>query len=317
MSIQSHHDPTLQRVTTQSSFCLAIFFFHTCGCRTLEPVFACQPSTHAQTSIGNPCQHEEPTLLVAKLPHACKACGVEDLGAKEFVREVDTAERLELIVSERFKQDKIQNILPNKVEDTFTVDEIISKLRRGGRCRSTFSAKAAPFVPRFKEGGILMGSTMAGDCVETAYKNFSETTRNMLVDDAKVTAEQARGDQQNEKNGSWQDVLAEEMICNKTTRYTKPGHSDDDGRASEKFHGVELSVPSPEHKVPDDKLDSSFLPAEHTVKNESRKSTVEHQNSYEDLMVFWAMDDSKAELKPTRTCYWAITSLLGRFNRWI
>ncbi|KAI3330306.1 hypothetical protein F4824DRAFT_341570 [Ustulina deusta] len=325
MSVQSNHSPASQTATTQSSFCQAMFFFYTCGCRTPEPVFCCQPPTHLQKDIGNPCRHEKPALVVAKLPLACgrrlgnsKACGVEDPSAKEFVREVDTAERLELVVSEDFKQDTIHNALPGKVEGGFTVDEVVAKSQRAEKCRSIFSATATPFVPRL--GGCGMGmesTTVGGDGAETADKTSHETAGNTPVDDAETSvngaatdrAEQDQGVQPDEKTGSQPDsVLAEEKASDQTTRHTEPRDDSDDKDAPEEFHDIELRTPTLEHTAPDEEPNSSTSTAEQTVKNEGLEAPAQQEDSYDDLLALWALDDRKARPKPTRTC-WSITSL--------
>ncbi|KAI1206104.1 uncharacterized protein F4807DRAFT_245648 [Annulohypoxylon truncatum] len=77
--------------------CRAIVLYHTCGCKSDNNLtyFCNKPD----------CQHEASTLVVANLPFACgskqgrsEACKIEDKAKKEFVREVDTADKLENIV---------------------------------------------------------------------------------------------------------------------------------------------------------------------------------------------------------------------------
>ncbi|KAI0868232.1 hypothetical protein GGS24DRAFT_223308 [Hypoxylon argillaceum] len=168
MSLPSAHAPaalemaalplpaSAQPATGQtSSFCQAIMFFHTCGCRTPEPVYCCQPPA-GFSSTTNPCKHETPAIVVAKLPHACgrkigssEACGAEDPGAKEFVREVDTAERLELAVLGGLKKEGVESALPGRVSGEFTVGEVVSRSWGDGKSKvkRAFSAMAKPFVP--------------------------------------------------------------------------------------------------------------------------------------------------------------------------
>ncbi|GAP90387.1 hypothetical protein SAMD00023353_4900430 [Rosellinia necatrix] len=158
-----------------SSFCQAIVFFYACGCRAPEPVYCCQPvpgsgeadaaGVGGSGSGSNPCRHEKPELVVAKLPLACgsriggsAACGAEDPGAREFVREVDTAERLELVVLSdpaalptsssgdgAAAAVAVADALPAKVDGEFTVSQVVSGAKPARTKK--FSPTAAPFVP--------------------------------------------------------------------------------------------------------------------------------------------------------------------------
>ncbi|KAI1653810.1 hypothetical protein F4813DRAFT_246558 [Daldinia decipiens] len=77
--------------------CQFITFYHTCGCRSnKDSVYLC--STDA-------CQHTKSTVLLGELPFACGSypgrsavCSVEDPAKREFVREVDTADRLDKLL---------------------------------------------------------------------------------------------------------------------------------------------------------------------------------------------------------------------------
>ncbi|KAI1134782.1 hypothetical protein F5Y05DRAFT_200426 [Hypoxylon sp. FL0543] len=91
----------------QKGPCQTFVFYHTCGCKAnMNLVYAC--------SIQG-CNHTISDLLVAGLPYACggglnarsEACGVEDIAKKEFIREVDSADRLDTFVAfpECTKQD--------------------------------------------------------------------------------------------------------------------------------------------------------------------------------------------------------------------
>ncbi|KAI2605648.1 hypothetical protein GGR54DRAFT_444505 [Hypoxylon sp. NC1633] len=73
--------------------CRAIVLYHTCGCRSSQPLYLCET---------NKCEHPTSNLLIGELPFACgsqqgrsEACEIEDRAKKEFVREVDTANQLE------------------------------------------------------------------------------------------------------------------------------------------------------------------------------------------------------------------------------
>ncbi|KAI2464257.1 hypothetical protein F4781DRAFT_80480 [Annulohypoxylon bovei var. microspora] len=83
-----------QNMTTT---CQAIVCYHSCGCKSNKDVvyFCTRPN----------CRHETSSLVVAGLPFACgsqsgrsEACKMEDIAKKEFVREVDTADKLESFV---------------------------------------------------------------------------------------------------------------------------------------------------------------------------------------------------------------------------
>ncbi|TGJ82506.1 hypothetical protein E0Z10_g6270 [Xylaria hypoxylon] len=299
--------------------CQALFFFYTCGCRTPEPLFCCQPSTRPHEA-GNPCPHKNPSLLTAKLPHACggriggsEACGAEDPGAKEFFREVDTAERLDLVVSGGVKQDKIHNILPGKVEGAFTIDQVISKLRRDGKCRSALSPTATPFYPRSttEEGSL---DTACGDCGDTgsdkpAYDSEVDT------DGAATDAEEDRWDEKSENRQNNSDV-AEETIHVEVTHHTEFSVDEENNE----FFDIELDTLTLGRTVDNEESESSTSAEEHMIENKEAESTTQPERSYDDIMRFyWAMGDSTADLKPkskpSRTCYWGIASILGRFTR--
>ncbi|KAI5861534.1 hypothetical protein GGS23DRAFT_598314 [Durotheca rogersii] len=73
--------------------CQVVVLYHTCGCRSAAaPVYFC--SAPGCAHVGRPT-----TALVGQLPFACggagnDACGAADPARTEFVREIDTAERL-------------------------------------------------------------------------------------------------------------------------------------------------------------------------------------------------------------------------------
>ncbi|KAI2776308.1 hypothetical protein F4815DRAFT_485114 [Daldinia loculata] len=77
--------------------CQFITFYHTCGCRSNKnSVYLCSTDT---------CQHTKSTVLLGELPFACgsypgrsTACSLEDPARREFVREVDTADRLDKLL---------------------------------------------------------------------------------------------------------------------------------------------------------------------------------------------------------------------------
>ncbi|KAI1346086.1 hypothetical protein F5Y01DRAFT_320119 [Xylaria sp. FL0043] len=288
MSTQSSRDAASRAVTTtKSSFCQAIFFFHVCGCRTPEPFFVCQPPSHSQIDTQNPCRHEEPALIVAKHPHPCKRClgnskarGTEDLSTKQFVREVDTAEQLELVVSKRLNQDNIQDCLPQKIKGNFTVDKVVSKSLRDGKCRSTLSATAAPFVPRLEACGTATGNAAAAagtNRAETPHENQEEAGEDISLDGIQVSID-------------------------------------------DEFSDVDLSDTAFEDTVSKDELDSSISTSDRETKNEELDSSVEDADPYDmvafQAMEGNGKADPKHDRKPTRTCVGMtiaiIFKLLGR-----
>ncbi|KAI1800806.1 hypothetical protein F4811DRAFT_494760 [Daldinia bambusicola] len=93
--------------------CQFITFYHTCGCRSYkDSVYLCSTGT---------CQHTKSTIVLGELPFSCgsypgrsAACGVEDPAKREFVREVDTAERLEkLLVLPNCTRADIDDLIPS------------------------------------------------------------------------------------------------------------------------------------------------------------------------------------------------------------
>ncbi|KAI0967145.1 hypothetical protein F4678DRAFT_253175 [Xylaria arbuscula] len=342
--------------TTQSSFCQALYFFYACGCRAPEPIFCCQPSTQSQTGDKNPCQHEKPTVVVAKLPHACKhligdseACAAEDLGAKEFVREVDTAERLELAVSKELDQDEIDDILPQKMEGTFTVDEVVPKSLRIERPRSTFSAMAAPFVPRTVGCSIVQEETEPEiDGAETVSEIETETTKG--IDDTGVSEKMAvignaEENQQDEDDESWRtDDLNEETVQNvksgwgdesnrveettqnettEPTEPTEPEDSDDEMKDPEFFdidlvdHSREFiaSRDKPSSSTPSSPTAEQAIDEDDDLEFDDLELNAEQAGrpSYDDMLNFWALDEDqkKAAAKSQKTSSWNIASLFG------
>ncbi|KAI1413869.1 hypothetical protein F5Y13DRAFT_188846 [Hypoxylon sp. FL1857] len=78
--------------------CQTIVCYHSCGCKsTKNSVHFCGARV---------CNHTTTTLVVAGLPFACasqnprsEACGIEDIAKTEFIREVDTADRLDNFIT--------------------------------------------------------------------------------------------------------------------------------------------------------------------------------------------------------------------------
>ncbi|KAI0418784.1 hypothetical protein F5X98DRAFT_109767 [Xylaria grammica] len=316
------------------SFCQAIFFFYTCGCRTPQPVFCCQPPPGQQVT-RNPCRHENPSLVTAKIPHSCgrsignsEACGAEDPGKKEFVREVDTAERLELVVSGGVEQDKICNVLPGKVEGAFTIDQVVSKSQRDEKRKSAFSATAAPFVPRSGGCGVAPGSVTTKENNITACRDHNKTSSDAPMNTNKVVTgtailsrvkdkvkDKVGGKGKHQRNN---DDLAEGTTRNEVGYRTKPKDAPSNTENTE-FVDIELDVLTPGDKADDQESKPRTSVAENMPENQGRGASTQLDGSYDDIMKFyWAMDQSQADLrpkpkpKPVRTCYWAITSIFSK-----
>ncbi|KAK5633806.1 hypothetical protein RRF57_009520 [Xylaria bambusicola] len=312
MSQQPSHNPTF---STARSFCQAIYFYYICGCRT-NPVFCCQPSVNSSTKAGNPCRHEQPVLVVAKLPRACgkllgssAACDAEDPGAKRFVREADTSERLELAVSDGLKQDMVRDALPEKVEGTFTIDEVVSKSRRREKFKSFLSATATPFIPRL---GVPKGNVVTPEISKIAENESCETARDIPGDNTVVSENEvtlAIGEEEETKCSDF----ANELNANEANQSTEVGDYHDNQDDSDQFYEIELSPPDTVTTVANESCDERISKIDDTTLNES--IGLEPRRSYEELTTFWAIDNSKEKPKPSRTCYWAVATLFSNLIR--
>ncbi|KAI1294337.1 hypothetical protein F5Y03DRAFT_318314 [Xylaria venustula] len=341
-----------------NQFCSALYFYYACGCRAPEPIFCCQPSTQSRTDDKNPCKHEKPTMVIAKLPHACghlvgdsEACGVADLGAKEFVREVDTAERLEIVVSKEIDQDEIDDVLPQKMDSAFAVDEVVPSSLRIERPRSTFSATAAPFVPHAVSCSTVREEPDPKiDCAKTVCKIEDETTKNIdiKVSEKMPVVGNSKEDQKDENDKSWQDGDSNE----ETVQYVKSEWDDEslcDGQSDrveetphEKTEPTELEDSAGETKDPElfdielvdhsrrliasEGESNSSTPSSPTAEQATEKDDDDldfddlelnaeqvGRPSYDDMLNFWALDEDKnrALSKSPKKSYWNIASLLG------
>ncbi|KAI0399715.1 hypothetical protein F4802DRAFT_620844 [Xylaria palmicola] len=175
----SHPGGSVPACAPGSPFCEALLFFYACGCRERDPFFCCRPPPPADGSPQphNPCRHETPSVVLAKLPHACgsrlgraPACGAADPGARAFVREVDTAERLELAVLDGLARGEIDGALPRRVEGSFTVSQLAaSRSVLGGKDEeSAAAAGASPVViPELKRTVTISAAHKAGVLTET------------------------------------------------------------------------------------------------------------------------------------------------------
>lgn len=262
--------------TGPSSFCQAIVSFYSCGCRDPQPVFCCRPPTNLPgDTLGspqsNPCRHENVTLFVTKLPHACRlrlgnseACGAEDAGAKGFVREVDTAERLELAVVAGVTKEAIDHSLPGKIEGEFTAHTVASKYRRGRS--SKFSPTAAPFVPRLSA------------CVTTVTPTVGEvdqgeTANDTSMDNIKLEAD--GGHQQEEKSEDRQnDVVPAVETLQSVAGDAALGNGtcdNQDDPSSEELFEVDLSDSTPDQTANGENMEPNTPIAEPTVKEEKSR----------------------------------------------
>ncbi|KAI0114307.1 hypothetical protein GGR51DRAFT_439770 [Nemania sp. FL0031] len=331
-----------------SSFCQAIMFFYACGCRSTEPVYFCQPPDGADPQ-ENPCKHETPEMIVAKLPHACKrqlgtseACGAEDPGTKEFVREVDTAERLDLAVLDSLEKEVIDTALPDKVEGEFTVDEVLSRSKscKKKKSRSTFSATATPFVPQSATYVPSFTPPPGEKKPEVAGVNQSEITNSNkkaadgagLVNPgiAKVTAVEAdkvtaatddmcakegHANMGGEKNEHQRNVLAEAEF-EEVVLDGEPAEDDNDN-----FDDLELPELTAKHAADSEGAESTKPSTPWPkVRNEKPASDLtepeKFENSepqYDNLLKMLATEkreEEKQRQKAHRSC-WNVSALIG------
>ncbi|KAI1187571.1 hypothetical protein F5B17DRAFT_315699 [Nemania serpens] len=288
--------------TVPPSFCQAIVFFYTCGCRDSQPVFCCRPPTELPgDTLGSPqshpCQHENPALLVAKLPHACRlrignseACGAEDPGAKEFIREVDTAERLELAVVAGVAKEAIDHALPGKVEGEFTAHTVASKYQRRRSSGIILKPTAAPFIPR-PVACVATGTLTVGEGVRVACGDGVDTANDTSMTNTKLEADGEHWQEAKSEDRQNDIVLATETPQGDAGDAAMgDGTCDNHGDSSEELFDVDLSDSTPEPKA---------SIAEHTAKEEKPESGPPAMNievSYDELAMLWALD-RKTKLK--------------------
>ncbi|KAI3319569.1 hypothetical protein HD806DRAFT_548133 [Xylariaceae sp. AK1471] len=305
-------EPT-QAVTQGPAFCQAMFFFHSCGCRTPEPIFCCQPYTYSSTLDPldtNPCQHKNPAVVLAMLPHSCnsqignsEACATEDPGAREFVREADTAERLDLVVLDNCPQSDINTTLPAKVDVASTIDDVVSQYQRDKsrrRHKKAISATAAPFVPGLKARVAALPSPRPiGEILELAHETRNETETDekfVAVEDTIDIAEQAQHgrNQPHQKESQQEDcVIVKETTPCEVLQSLEP--ESNNSESSDEFYDSELPA-------------STLITTVNTEEPESL------EGSYDDLLTFWALGDGVDEPNHRNTGYWGISSFLGRLG---
>ncbi|KAJ2973282.1 hypothetical protein NUW58_g8975 [Xylaria curta] len=315
------------RFMQASPSCQAIFFYYTCGCRTLEPIFCCQP--HTDTDLSAPSQVH---VGLWDTDSKTEACTAEDPGARKFVREADTALPLELAKLGGILRDDIDASLPKKMESSFTAaqvalkDSIVNGKRR-------FSPNAAPFVPRSGVFATTLAPVPAPEQVVDADTTPTDTDtiqRDENQEDEKYGHEQEEGitevtlhtlleceDGENVEtieeitemtSNEFVEVklhsrTAEERIA--VTRQTPPGRQYGEGAG--KFIEIELRSPTPEHMVYD-KLAAGTLD-----ELEPGRSATDLDRSNDDMTTLRAFGDA-AERQAQETSYWSVFSLFGRFS---
>ncbi|TRX93626.1 hypothetical protein FHL15_005598 [Xylaria flabelliformis] len=294
-------------LTKPLTFCNAIFFFYACGCRAPEPFFCCRP--HPDDSSGAvKCRHETPSVIIAKLPHASV-----DPASLEFVREVDTAERIDLAILGNIPQDEIDS-LPERVDGTFTAAQVASRWRARQKALLTFSPDAVPFVPKsYAAAPTPTPASELGDV--TTLEGPSDTVEEKLVESAKEGTDNAEQDEECQQDGECQQdtkseklqsdppVIAEEMVCEEVAR--PDDDDDDDSESSEEFFDTEQNAAS----------ESSVSSRETTPKPEEQPGSsgtlATDAISYDEMMLFWALVNNETASQTNKASSWGISSLLG------
>lgn len=282
----------------------------------------CQPHPNdpqQQIYANNPCQHETPSVIIAKLPHSCKAelgnteaCYAEDPASKEFVREVDTAERLDLATI-RIPSVEVDTALPERIDGNFTAGQIALKASVTQRNPPAFSADALPFVPRsFSTAPIRSPASTPGDMM-ALDEDLDDAVENTLIDSTKediVNLQQDGEGQPDEKSDNLQsdDVKGEETVHEEVTQ-----PSDTESESSDEFFDIEMP-PTLEYVI----SESSTAREENTVIKPEEpelelelESSAENEGSYDDMITLWALDDDdQAADQTTKPSSWGISSLL-------
>ncbi|KAI0551189.1 hypothetical protein F4679DRAFT_144488 [Xylaria curta] len=293
------------------TFCNALFFFYACGCRAPEPIFCCRP--HPDDSLGAvKCRHETPSVTIAKLPHGCKtgkteACTAVDPASLEFVREADTAERIDLATLGDIPQDEIDS-LPERVDGAFTAAQVAFRWRARRKISPAFSPDAVPFVPKsYATAPVPTPPSVLGD--ETTLEDQSDTVGEILVDDAKEEIDSASRDEECEQDRESEKLqdnspeVAEETVREEVAR---PDDNDDGSEGSEEFFDTEQQKAASE----------SSITRENTPEPEEPEPSIDII-SYDEMMLFWALIENKTGTNQTEkpsSSSWGISSLLGKFT---
>ncbi|KAI1813606.1 hypothetical protein GGS20DRAFT_472847 [Poronia punctata] len=274
------------------AFCQAIIFFHSCGCRTPESFFCCRPT--GIQSENNLCRHATPNIVVAILPHSCslrigntEACSAEDPGAHEFVREVDTAEALDLVVIGPESVSDFITLLPERIDVAINAENVSSQYiqRRRAMRRPRISARAEPFVPCSSGSAPTVAVHPVVDVARLKANDAGEGIFNSNETDIAV-------------NGT----KNEEALDGPSEEVQEKESQDEEGAA------VKLST-SPEIASEDNQYERGC-------------ATKQHEDAYTELLTFWALEkDERTEQgprpapTPETAKGWAITSLVSRFGR--
>ncbi|KAI2641338.1 hypothetical protein GGS21DRAFT_547707 [Xylaria nigripes] len=276
------------------SFCEALFFFYSCGCRSRHAVMCCRPQRH-----DGVCQHEKPTIVVAKLPFACQArsdaasvpgetdrCRIEDPGVKKFVREVDTAESLDLLVLDDCPGTDLNTALPLKVRYPFTLVDVLHRRNelKGLNSSKGLSARAVEFVPT----SAVVPDPRTNEEIDVSSTSSHQSGGNEYGGITTSTHMSGRHTPHKpiskEKNRSTNE---EESIADKK-------HESLEDSVSERFSFIEKATsegltPEKEESTPDDHDDDL---------------------SYDDMIAIWRLQEVIAESTPP-TRPWRLPSLLG------
>ncbi|KAI1824088.1 hypothetical protein F4861DRAFT_539403 [Xylaria intraflava] len=304
-------------------FCEALFFFYDCGCRSRDPVICCR----ARQLPGDlSCQHEKPTLVVARIPHACKAgspseynpgesdrCRAEDPGAKQFAREVDTAERLELLVLDDCARADLDAALPARVDAPFTLVDVLHRrneiMNRGsGGLRPT----AVEFVPSFM---VPSSSPVVKEIIDVVQGSRNEPTEDIVG-----TEDDTNGDE-----GGQLDVECavptpghlpdEDDELELTTPDTTPDES-----ISEEEPTSEEILTSDEDPISEEESASeeSALEEEPTSEAPTPEEVPTPEgpiNPHDDMILIWQLQDAMAEQEAAAKSS-GLTSFFGGIFGW-
>ncbi|KAI8957178.1 hypothetical protein F5Y11DRAFT_352823 [Daldinia sp. FL1419] len=162
-----------------SDGCQFITFYHACGCRSYrDSVYLCSHGA---------CQHTTSTVLLGELPFACglypgrsPACSIEDPAKKEFVREVDTADRLEkLLILPNCTQADIDALIPPFHHEKWQ-QEVYNHYQLRLYQRSVdIPPSPPPLSPRRDANGNGAGSE---EIVNALLLKYDETKRPTMAD---------------------------------------------------------------------------------------------------------------------------------------
>ncbi|KAI8623419.1 hypothetical protein F5Y19DRAFT_481697 [Xylariaceae sp. FL1651] len=315
----------VQELTCRPSFCQAIFFYYLCGCRTPEPFFCCQPQTHASIPAPqdllhvNPCKHEKPSLVVTKVPIPCgsrignsEACTAEDPGATEFVREVDTAETLDLVVLDDYPHTDFRTILPAKADITLSLNDIVSQFQQSKKRRAAMSATAAPFIPRYDVCRISSASPQPSQNVwESVHKENSETVEGkkaagLDVDAGKIRQNVEIKQAYDDKGPHDSSRVIQLNIDEEQTLYEATHSQEFEGgtrNEEDEVFDTESCTSTSNTSVEYEKAGSSI----------SSPESIGELNVSDDLVSFWNWDGEREEHKPVDTT-WTIASLLSKLR---